>query len=285
MSSTETRRALFEGLVCPACVRPLDLWDQDRVSPPRLSCARCGRRWPICQRTPVFASTWSEAIPPGPAALLHDPDVEAWPDLQRSLERADPRLFAHVFASAQGAPPALPPFLAGARAAVLGCGWGRVASQLAEVCKEVYASDDSHVRARFANVRAYAEGRGNLLAATAGLDSLPFPAGVFHLVVVEERAVAAILRDRRYLLARLGRARALLAPDGVLAVCRQKQAGMAARWAARRLEAVLAQAGFAPAALPPPSARPEPRTWAVAARSRHAVSGHAASLAPLLAGL
>ncbi|HOJ22752.1 MAG TPA: methyltransferase domain-containing protein, partial [Armatimonadota bacterium] len=240
------RLSLLSDLVCPACGREMltEVASQG-ASPTSLACNHCGRRWPVRQRTPAFLPPVETAIPSGAEALLHAPDVERWDAFCHAVRDADAALGAEVFDFSRDDWRFLLPLPPDAQVLLLGCGWGRLASSLADIAGRVYAVDQDEAKTRFVNARAFAEGRSNLLGITAGIHALPFRRASFHLVVVADPTVIEQKVTGRSAVTNLVCLRAFLAQNGVLLLraSRGVPAGMLAvdawRWERR-----LRHAGF-----------------------------------------
>lgn len=245
-TATSLRLSLVSGLACPACGREMLTEASSPGGPPTgVACSHCGRRWPVRQRTPAFLPPAEAAIPSGAEALLHAPDVERWDAFCHALQDADAALGADVLDFSRDDWRFLLPLPPNAQVLLLGCGWGRLASALAEIAGRVYAVDRGEAHTRFVNARAYAEGRTNLLGVTAEIQGLPFPRGIFHLVVVADPAAVEHKATGRAVLSNLVRLRAFLAPGGVLLLRSPRASRPGIRGAAaRRWERRLQQAGF-----------------------------------------
>ncbi|HHX40684.1 MAG TPA: methyltransferase domain-containing protein [Armatimonadetes bacterium] len=211
------RLSLLSDLACPACGREMltEVASQGG-RPASMACNHCGRRWPVHKRTPAFLPPVEAAIPSGAEALLHAPDVERWDAFCHAVRDADPALGAEVFDFSRDDWRFLLPLPPDAQVLLLGCGWGRLASSMADIAGRVYAVDQDEAKTRFVNARAYAEGRSNLLGITAGIHALPFRRASFHLVVVADPAVIEQKVTGRSVLTNLVYLRAFLAQNGAL---------------------------------------------------------------------
>lgn len=245
------RRRLLELLICPSCSGALMEGPRsprarfaERRTMTALECVACRRQWPIRRATPVFARASNNAAAGAAPALLRRADVDRWEHLRRLLERLDPALHAEVFDDGRDDWRFLLPLPESARALVVGAGWGRLAVSLADICAHVYAITLDEEQAAFINSRAGVDGKANVLALAAGIDTLPFPVGAFDLIALPDATLLTAHGGWSRAVAHLTRLRMLLAPDGVLLLGVEARAGVMARLGRSRWRHALSEAGF-----------------------------------------
>lgn len=167
-------------LVCPECSGPITSAGET------VTCAACDVGWPVVLGIPAFSDPefYYGEIPRESmrSALALGP--ERIPDVRARLAEAGPWLPLYTFDVSRAdwrVPLGVPH---GRRVLDYGCGLGAVSMALAPHYEVVCASDPTPERAAFLDLRARAEGRCNVTAVAADIDTLPFPKGSFDVVVI-----------------------------------------------------------------------------------------------------